>query len=483
MRSFRGKRIGFTGAAVILLAILMVMQSAVPCFAGSLSRREKKIISRAEGTFRYEDATFFAYGKSIDKLTEYLEQDGVDLSKPLAEKAEKYMKDPVYIRMAIASGYLYPVGTKDGKTFSDFDRDDRFEDEEALLESDFYRRHGEAIESAMLAVSSESLSGQITLRKFTLTSGKSQSEVRSRIAEKEYDISVGVKRVMTVLEILVLVSILYLAHLSGAGSARSAKLKRTAAAVLTVGIGINIAFAGLFFVFRSSLGSYDFLRHAMAESSLPSRTCEEMKDEMQKILIREGLADEDAGRFVYDHVFENEYRYIFNERLKGQHVKATSSGIATEVFQDLKPHGVNRKIVPLETEYNFRRAYRHALHRQPAGFIHTLWSNIRNTLGSTMLFCVLMLVFGIPVLLAWKRSRAQALRTEFVISAAAAALLTAVLFAASPGMIAALHSAGLGSFTDIFMRRVKAAAAIETAVLIAAAILIHARVRTWKILK
>lgn len=442
---------------VALLLVIIPMQA----HAGSLSKGERRLVRRAEKTFTYNGGVYFAYGKSIDKLNEYLKQDHLTLSEPLLEKAERYMKDPVYIRMAIASGYLYPVGVKGGKPFPEFDEDKRFKDDAEFLDSEFYRVHGGALDAELLEVSAQSTEQQIVLRKFTLTSGKAAKNARKAVVQGEYAAILWIRRVLWIVEILVCLAIVILAL-----GKKDNRLERAAKVILTVGVGVNIALMGAGLVFRTTLGSYQTLKHSAEKSTMMTSARDQMYEEMQKVLIREGLSDRKAADFVIEQIFENEYRYVFLQKLRGVSISKHSSGINEASIETLKPKGVNKKIVALETEYNLRRAYKRAIALQPAGFIHSLWWNIRFVLNGVFSAGVLLLLGSLLFLLKNGRKEDERVHTGIVLTTLMRGFLTAagVFIALSIGLsvaMPAIKSAGdvlgAGNFPSMFMQVVRLA--------------------------
>jgi hypothetical protein len=457
-----------------VLLFFFIFVSTSVSWAGSISPGEKKLVKQAEGTFSYDGVTYYAYGKSLDKLEDYLSQDHLTLSKPLIRKAQRYMKDPVYIRMAAASGYIYPVGVK-GNFFPEFQQGKRAQDEEALLKSDLYKNHSTEIDQIMMKISAQSMSQQVVLRSFPLLSGKAAIQTRHKAEDAEYSVLMTIRSCLTVIEFVILAALLLLIAYLWKGSALSDKkrMRKVISVILIAGIGVNCLLASLFFVHRMTLGSYTFLKKTMVKSTLTADTRRTMKGDMDKILIREGFSDAKASTFVYDQVFDNEYQYFFVQKLKGQKVHATSSGINEDAFLTLKPKGVNKKIAVMETEYNLRRAYRHALKLQPAGFIHTLWSNVQKVMSPVIVFGMLMLLFGLIAILRISEERKFFWR-RLSVSFGIAGLLTLVLFGlltwGSSSVLSACKALMMGNYPEFFLGRVKALLLGEGLIWLAAAV-------------
>ena len=464
--SERDNKIILRKAAITIWLFLFLFLSASVSYAGTISSSEKKLVTQAEGKFEYQGTVYYAYGKSIDKLKEYLAQDHLSLSAPLIRKAHRYMRNPEYIRMAAASGYLYPIGSH-GHVYPEFKEGKRFLDEEEFLESPLYQNHRKEIEQALMNISAQSMKQQIVLRSFSLPSGKTAVQARHKAAETEYQVLSAVKVFFTIVELLILgVLLLLIVVLWRGGPVDKKKLIKIISVTLTIGIGVNCCLAGLFFVHRTTLGSYKFLKNTMEKSTLTKETRNLMKSDMNKILIREGFSEQKASSFVYDQVFDNEYQYVFMQKLKGQRVQATSSGINEDEFLTLKPKWVNKKIAVLETEYNLRRAYRHALKLQPAGFIHSLWANVQNRMGSVMVFGMLMLLFSVLAMLRISDGYHAIVRRLARIFGIAG-MLTAVLFILLQvnhgAIVAACGMLMMGDFPQLFFRGIRHALAAEIA--------------------
>lgn len=462
-------------AAITIWLLLFLFFSASASYAGTISPSEKKLVTQAEGKFEYRGTVYYAYGKSIDKLKDYLAQDHLSLSAPLIRKAHRYMSDPVYIRMAAASGYLYTIGSH-GRVYSEFQKDRRFQDEEEFLESSLYQNHRKEIEQALMKISAQSMKQQIVLRSFSLPSGKSAVQARHKAAETEYQILSAVKVFFTIVECLILGVLLLLSMIFWRGRpVGKKKLIKIISVALTIGIGINCCLAGLFFVHKTTLGSYKFLKETMEKSILTDETRKLMKSDMNKILIREGFTDQNASSFVYDQIFDNEYQYIFVQKLKGQRVQATSGGITEDSFLTLKPRGVNKKIAVLETEYNLRRAYRHALKLQPAGFIHSLWANVQNRMGSVMIFGMLMLLFSVLAMLRISNGYSAIVRKfawVFGIAGALTTMLLILLQINQRTLAAMCEVLMMGDFPQLFFRGIRYSLTAETVILWVAALVL-----------
>ncbi len=461
------KRTIFRRAAIIFWLLLFLFLSAAASYAGTINSAEKKLVRQAEGTFTYNGTIYFAYGKSVDKLEAYLAQDHLNLPAPLIRKAHRYMKDPTYIKMAAASGYLYPVGTH-GHVFPEFKKDRRFQDEQEFEQSSLYSNHRKEIVQALMEISAQSMKQQIVLQSFSLPSGKSALQARHKAAVTEYQTLSMVKLCLTIVECLILAVLLLLIGILWRGrSDGRKKMLRTISVVLTIGIGINLCLAGVYFVHRSTLGSYKFLKKTVEKSTLTADMRNVMKSDMDKILIREGFSDQKASSFVYDQVFDNEFQYVFVQKLKGQEVHVTSSGINEDAFLTLKPKGVNKKIAVLETEYNLRRAYRHAINLQPAGFIHSLWANVQHRMGSVMTFGMLMLLFSILAELRITdgyRSFVRKLAWMFGIAGALTVGLFFLLRIGDHALVSVCEVLMMGNYPQLFFRGVRHALAAETAV-------------------
>lgn len=462
--SERDNKIILRKAAITIWLFLFFFLSASVSYAGTISSSEKKLVTQAEGKFEYQGTVYYAYEKSIDKLKEYLAQDHLSLSAPLIRKAHRYMRNPEYIRMAAASGYLYPIGSH-GHVYPEFKEGKRFLDEEEFLESPLYQNHRKEIEQALMNISAQSMKQQIVLRSFSLPSGKTAVQARSQASQAEYKILSAVKGCLTAAECCVLAALLLLISLLWKGvSHGKKKLIKGISVVLSIGIGMNCCLAGLYFVHRTTLGSYSFLKKTMVKSSLTSEARNLMKSDMKKILIREGFAGQKVNSFVYDQIFDNEYQYVFVQKLKGQQVRVTSEGVNADAFLELKPKGMNRKIVVLETEHNLRRAYRHAIKLQPAGFIHTLWANVQNQMGSVMLFGMLMLLFSVIAVLrisAGRREIFRRLACTFGIAGGLTALLLLILRIEKNVLSAACEVLMMGNYPQMFFRGIRLTLAAE----------------------
>lgn len=449
-------------AAILFWLLIFLFLFATASYAGKISPSEKMLVTQAEGRFEYRGTVYYAYGKSIDKLREYLAQDNLTLSAPLIGKAHRYMKDPVYIRMAAASGYLYPIGSH-GHAYPEFQEENRFQSEEEFLASVLYRNHSKEIEQAFMNISAQSVNQQIVLRNFSLPSGKSAVRARHKVVEAAYKFLSAVKNWFTIVECLILGALLLLIGIRWHGGFDDkTKLQKLISVILMIGIEVNCCLVGLFYVHRTTLGSYEFLKKTMEKSTLTTEMRNLMKSDMKKILIREGISDKTSSSFVYDHVFDNECQYIFVQKLKGQQVQVTSGGINEDAFLTIKPRGVNQKIAVLETEHNLRRAYRHALKLQPAGFIHSLWSVIQSRMGSVMIFGMLMLLFSVLAILRISngyQAFIKGLAWIFGIAGVPTAV-SFILLQINRGTIAATCEVLLmGNFPQLFFRGIRSALA------------------------